>query len=70
MKHLPLPDHYDAARAAHWSYRPDELRLFAGAHEWGRKHGVKPAGLDKQIVRLLLIDVQNDFCLPDGTLYV
>ena len=31
---------------------------------------MKPAAGDRKNVHLLLIDVQKDFCFPEGTLYV
>jgi nicotinamidase-related amidase len=70
MKELPLAPFYDPAHAARWEHAPDAARLAAGAAEWRRAHDLKPAGADKRNVHLLLIDVQRDFCFPQGTLYV
>jgi nicotinamidase-related amidase len=67
---LPLPPFYDAAQAARGDYRPDQQRLFERAAEWGRRHGIRPSGADKTRIHLLLIDVQKDFCFPEGALYV
>lgn len=67
---LPLPAHYDPAQAAAWAYRPDETALATAAAAWRRTHGLKPAGADERRVHLLLIDVQKDFCFPEGSLYV
>jgi nicotinamidase-related amidase len=67
---LPLPAHYDPAHAASWAYRPDETALVAAAAAWRKQHGVRPAGADERRVHLLLIDVQKDFCFPEGSLYV
>lgn len=69
-KDFPIPAHFDPAHAGEWSYRPKELELFASAPKWAQSIGVKPSGSDKAKVHLLLIDVQKDFCFPDGTLYV
>lgn len=69
-KSLPLPSHYDPADAARWSYRPDEAALATAAADWRRAHAVRPAGSDERRVHLLLIDVQKDFCFPEGSLYV
>ncbi|MBI2054853.1 MAG: nicotinamidase [Candidatus Sungbacteria bacterium] len=70
IREIPIPSHFDPAHAASWSYRPNEMDLFAKAPEWAKAHGVRPSGSDKKKVRLLLIDVQKDFCFPEGTLYV
>ena len=67
---LPLPPHFDPARAASWSYRPDEAALAASAAAWRTAHAIKPAAADELRVHLLLIDVQKDFCFPEGSLYV
>ncbi len=67
---LPNPSFYDARRAAEWGYRPDAERLFAEAIGWQMRHAVTPAAKDKFRLHLLLIDMQKDFCFPEGTLYV
>jgi len=66
----PLPDFYAPGHAAQWSYRPDAAALFARAGAWRREHGIPPAVSDRARVHLLLIDLQKDFCLPEGSLYV
>ncbi|MBI4348950.1 MAG: nicotinamidase [Elusimicrobia bacterium] len=67
---LPLPTFFDPANAAKFDYVPDPQKLFAAAAEYRRQHGVLPAASDKTAVHLLLIDVQKDFCFPNGSLYV
>ncbi len=67
---LPLPSHYQPADAGRWSYRPDDAQLATAAVDWRRQHGVRPAASDEHRVHLLLIDVQKDFCFPEGSLYV
>lgn len=67
---LPVPPFYDPANAAAWSYRPDQQAVFDAAQAWSREHGLKPAGEDGRRVHLLLIDLQKDFCFPEGSLYV
>jgi nicotinamidase-related amidase len=42
----------------------------AEARAWARAHGVRPAAEDDRRVALLLIDVQNTFCLPEFELFV
>jgi nicotinamidase-related amidase len=67
---LPLPPFCDAENAGKWSYRPDEQALLAAAAAWRNEHGIRPAGEDGRRVELLLVDLQRDFCFPEGTLYV
>ena len=69
-KPLPVPDFFDAAHAAEWSYRPDAAKLHAAAATWRAQHHIVPAAADELRVHLLLIDVQKDFCFPEGSLYV
>ena len=70
VRELPVPAFYDPAKARDWSYAPDQQALFAAAQAWRREHGVRPSARDRKRVQLLLIDLQKDFCFPQGTLYV
>jgi len=67
---MTLPAFYDPKHAASWAYRPDAAALATAAVPWRKQHAIKPSAADEQRVHLLLIDVQKDFCFPDGTLYV
>ena len=67
---LPLPNFFDPSRAAAWDYRPDAGMLASSAVALRAQHAIKPSAADETRVHLLLIDVQKDFCLPAGTLYV
>jgi nicotinamidase-related amidase len=67
---LPFPDFYDARHAARWDYHPDPGRVFEEAALHRAHNGIRPAGMDKARVHLLLIDAQKDFCFPEGSLYV
>jgi len=67
---LPVPAFYDPSHAARWDYRPHQQRLFEEAVRWRATHGIAPAASDARRVVLLLVDVQKDFCFPEGTLYV
>ena len=66
---LPLPEFFDPARAATTWHVPYEARA-AQAVEWARRHGITPAGRDSRRIWLLLVDMQNTFCLPDYELFV
>ena len=67
---LPIPSFFDPKRAADWSYRPDAAQLAVTAADWRAQHRIKPSAAAELRVHLLLIDVQKDFCFPEGTLYV
>ncbi|MGC4119004.1 MAG: cysteine hydrolase family protein [Myxococcales bacterium] len=69
-KPLPMPRFFDPKNAERIHYAPDSQRLFTEASDWRRAHKVQPAAADKKNVHLLLIDVQKDFCFPEGSLYV
>lgn len=67
---LPLPEFFDPRHAEEWSYRPDENALMAKARGWKKLHDIAPSIADDKVSLLLLVDVQKDFCLPDGSLFV
>ena len=69
-RELPLPPFYDPKNAGRWDYSPDQSGLFVSAAGWRKSQAVKPAAADERKVNLLLIDVQRDFCFPEGSLYV
>jgi len=70
MKELPLPPHFEASNAERWEYRPDQQALFDAAQQWRREHDIQPAAAAARNVHLLIVDMQKDFCFPEGTLYV
>ncbi len=65
-----IPAHYLPIHARQFGYRPDAQALFDAAGVFRREHHVLPAASDLRRNHLVLIDVQRDFCFPDGTLYV
>ncbi|HEY4176330.1 MAG TPA: nicotinamidase [Kofleriaceae bacterium] len=67
---LALPPIFDGARASQYAYRPDASQLATTATAWRAQHAIKPSASDETRVHLLLIDVQKDFCFPEGSLYV
>ncbi len=69
-RELPVPAFYEPQRAREWSYTPDQQTLFLAAQAWRREHAVRPSAQDRRKIQLLLIDVQKDFCFPQGSLYV
>ncbi|HEY8485576.1 MAG TPA: hypothetical protein VIL13_13260 [Longimicrobiales bacterium] len=67
---LPLPPFYNPENASRWDYEPDHQALLEAAIRWRAEHGIQPAALDRIRIHLLLIDLQKDFCFPEGALYV
>ena len=67
---LPLPGFVRVAETARWGYRPDATSLARAAGAWAREHEIRPACDDGFRTHLLLVDLQQDFCLPEGSLFV
>lgn len=66
---LPIPPHFDAAKVGEVWRVPYQERAVQ-AREWAKKYEISSAVQDKTRVCLLLIDVQNTFCLPEFELFV
>jgi nicotinamidase-related amidase len=66
---LPLPPFFDPALAA-TVYRVPYHERAAEARAWAREHALRPAAEDEKRTALLLVDVQNTFCLPEFELFV
>ncbi len=66
---LPIPPHFTPAKVSEIWRVPYQLRSIE-AEAWAKQHNIKPASEDKSRVCLLLIDVQNTFCIPDFELFV
>lgn len=67
---LPVPPSYRPEGASLFSYRPDPAQVVLQAEQWRLAHGLSAAGRDARRVLLLQVDVQRDFCFPEGSLYV
>jgi nicotinamidase-related amidase len=68
-KYLPIPDFFDAAKVGSVWRIPYEERALQ-ARDWARLHKLEPASGDATRTWLMLVDVQNTFCIPDFELYV
>jgi nicotinamidase-related amidase len=66
---LALPSFFDAQRSAS-VYRVPYQQRADEARAWAETHRLRPAAQDGKRVALLLIDVQNTFCLPEFELFV
>jgi nicotinamidase-related amidase len=66
---LPIPDFFDADKVGSVWRIPYEERA-RQARDWARLHSLEPASSDRTRSWLMLIDVQNTFCVPEFELYV
>ncbi|MDP5015765.1 MAG: isochorismatase [Dolichospermum sp.] len=66
---LPIPSHFNPAKVGE-VWRVPYQQLAAEAETYGKQQNIQPAALDKNRICLLLIDVQNTFCIPDFELFV
>jgi len=69
MDKLPIPDFFDTIKVGTVWRIPYEERA-KQARDWTLQHGLQPASTDQTRSWLMLIDVQNTFCIPDFELYV
>lgn len=69
LKKLPIPGHFDPKKVGDIRQIPYGA-LAADAIVWRKKHGIKPASSDRLKVSVMLIDMQNTFCVKSGELFV
>ncbi len=69
MTNLPIPSFFDAQKVGEVWRVPYEERA-KQASDWARQHGLEAAAASKRRIWLLLVDVQNTFCIPDFELFV
>lgn len=68
-RELPVPAHYDPHKVGQVWRVPYQERT-EEAYQWARQHAIQPASKDSFRVALIVIDVQNTFCIPDYELFV
>ena len=66
---MPIPSFFTAEQVKQVYRVPYQSRAIA-AETWARQQRIEPASGDRQKVGLLLIDVQNTFCIPEFELFV
>jgi nicotinamidase-related amidase len=66
---LPIPPHFDPQKVAQVWRVPYEERAYQ-ARAWAEEHNLGSAAHDQNKIALVLIDVQNTFCIPEYELYV
>jgi nicotinamidase-related amidase len=68
-KLLPIPKFFDSGKLDQVWRVPYEERA-KDAKDWALQHGLHPAPADQTNTWLMLVDVQNTFCIPGFELYV
>lgn len=66
---LPIPSHFNRQKVGEVWRVPYQQRA-EEARKWAKQHDIKAASEDKIRICLLLIDVQNTFCIPKFELFV
>ena len=66
---LPLPPHFDARRTGE-VWRVPYAERANDAQEWAAQHGLRTAFENGHRICLVVVDVQNTFCIPGFELYV
>jgi nicotinamidase-related amidase len=66
---IPIPPHFNPAKVGE-IWRVPYQKIAAEAETYAVQQQIQPSALDKNRVCLLLIDVQNTFCIPDFELFV
>jgi nicotinamidase-related amidase len=66
---LPTPEFFDPGKLDQVWRVPYEERA-RQARDWAHHHGLQPVSVDSTNTWLMLVDVQNTFCIPGFELYV
>jgi nicotinamidase-related amidase len=66
---LPIPPHFKPEKVGEVWKVPYQERAIE-AQKWAKQHKIFPASSDTFRISLMLIDVQNTFCIPEFELYV
>ena len=68
-RELPIPPHYDPATVGEVWQVPYQVRA-REAEQWAKRYGLPPAATDGFKICLVVVDVQNTFCIPGFELFV
>jgi len=67
---MTIPNFFDAKNSADYHYQPNQRQLLLDSAGYRSDNSITSAITDRMKVNLLLIDLQRDFCFPEGSLYV
>jgi nicotinamidase-related amidase len=66
---LPIPPHFNPEKVGEvWKVAYQERAT--DAEKWAKEHDLQPASADSFRISLLLVDIQNTFCIPGFELFV
>lgn len=66
---LPIPLHFNPQKVGE-VWRVSYQDRAAEAKAWAKKHDLQPAATDQTRICLMVVDVQNTFCIPEFELFV
>ncbi len=66
---LPIPSFFDPSCVEQIWRIPYQQRANQAVN-WAKQHQIQPSASDQVRIALLLVDVQNTFCLPEFELFV
>ena len=66
---LPVPPHYNPDKVGEVWRVPYQQRAEEARH-WAARNKIQPASQDQFRIYLMLVDVQNTFCIPGFELFV
>ena len=69
ISQLPIPDFFHPKKVGEVWRVPYAIRA-SQAKEWSKKYQIQSVAADRHRICLLLIDVQNTFCIPEFELFV
>ncbi len=68
-KELPIPPHFNPDTVGQVWKVPYQNRAVDAA-KWAKQHEIEPASRDTSRISLMLVDLQNTFCIPEFELFV
>ena len=69
VKKLNIPPHFDAEKVDK-VWKINYQQIAEDARKWANRFNISPSSNDKTKVALVLIDLQNTFCIPEFELFV
>ncbi len=69
FERLPVPSHFNPDKVGE-VWRVDYEKIASSAVLWAREHCIQSAAEDRFKICLVVVDVQNTFCIPGFELYV